>query len=201
MLNMIFYTIAHGKLVNTYMEYPITGLPEARKMAGLNQKRAAEGIGISITTYNRYESGQAPGEAIKERICDYFRSLGIYVFEDDVFPEIQKPHGIKLISLDDDNLDEDLIRVDGDQEQRIGYEELRQMANEALSILSDRYADIIRMRFGIDDGDERTQNEIGNDQGVTGKRIHQIETEAMRRMRTYFIEREIYSLFQSNKFS
>ena len=49
---------------------------------------------------------------------------------------------------------------------------------EALEILTDRYQAVIRKRV-----DGQTLRSIGNDLGVTGERIRQIEARAMRLLR------------------
>jgi len=52
-----------------------------------------------------------------------------------------------------------------------------------LATLSDREASIIRLRFGLSDGQPRTLDEIGHLHGVTGERIRQIQTRTMTRLR------------------
>jgi len=52
-----------------------------------------------------------------------------------------------------------------------------------LSALRPRERDVLRMRFGLDDGRERTLEEIGQVFGVTRERIRQIEGAALRRLR------------------
>ena len=50
-------------------------------------------------------------------------------------------------------------------------------------MLSEREAAVMRMRFGLDDGQPRTLEEIGRAQGVTRERIRQIESKAMSKLR------------------
>jgi len=52
-----------------------------------------------------------------------------------------------------------------------------------LRTLSVREEKIIRMRFGIEDGSERTLEEVGQSFGVTRERIRQIEAKALRKLR------------------
>jgi RNA polymerase primary sigma factor len=52
-----------------------------------------------------------------------------------------------------------------------------------LRTLSPREEKIIRMRFGIEDGSERTLEEVGRSFGVTRERIRQIEAKALRKLR------------------
>ena len=60
---------------------------------------------------------------------------------------------------------------------------LRAHFEAALAMLSEREAAVIRMRFGLTDGEPRTLEEIGRVQGVTRERIRQIESKAMSKLR------------------
>ena len=53
----------------------------------------------------------------------------------------------------------------------------------ALAMLSEREAAVMRMRFGLTDGEPRTLEEIGRVQGVTRERIRQIESKALSKLR------------------
>jgi RNA polymerase primary sigma factor len=54
---------------------------------------------------------------------------------------------------------------------------------EVLSTLSPREARILKMRFGLDDGNAYTLEEVGQKFGLTRERIRQIEGKALRRLR------------------
>jgi RNA polymerase primary sigma factor len=54
---------------------------------------------------------------------------------------------------------------------------------EVLAKLSTRERDVLRLRFGFDDGRQRTLDEVGNLFGVTRERIRQIEAKALRKLR------------------
>lgn len=55
---------------------------------------------------------------------------------------------------------------------------------EILKLLSDRERDVIKLRFGLDDGKSKTLEEVGQIFGVTRERIRQIESKALRKLRT-----------------
>lgn len=60
---------------------------------------------------------------------------------------------------------------------------LRQELTEALSTLNDREREVIKLRFGLEDGTPRTLEEVGKEFNVTRERIRQIEAKALRKLR------------------
>jgi len=60
---------------------------------------------------------------------------------------------------------------------------LQQQLQSVLATLSEREAGIIRLRFGLTDGQPRTWDQISRVYGVTRERIRQIENKAMAKLR------------------
>jgi len=60
---------------------------------------------------------------------------------------------------------------------------LKEQLAEVLSTLTDREAEVLRLRFGLDDGRARTLEEVGKRFKVTRERIRQIEAKALRKLR------------------
>src|SRR3989339_1223153 len=65
----------------------------------------------------------------------------------------------------------------------VAHELLREDLTEILGGLSPRERDVLRLRFGMDDGRQRTLEEVGQLFGVTRERIRQIEAKALRKLR------------------
>jgi RNA polymerase primary sigma factor len=60
---------------------------------------------------------------------------------------------------------------------------LREQIEEALKSLTEREAKILKMRFGLGDGNEHTLEEVGQQFKVTRERIRQIEAKALRKLK------------------
>ncbi|MCK8627225.1 RNA polymerase sigma factor RpoD [Fructobacillus cardui] len=63
------------------------------------------------------------------------------------------------------------------------YEMLRDQLESVLDTLTDREENVLRLRFGLEDGRTRTLEEVGRVFGVTRERIRQIEAKALRKLR------------------
>ena len=60
---------------------------------------------------------------------------------------------------------------------------LREQLDEVLDTLTDREENVLRLRFGLDDGKMRTLEDVGKVFNVTRERIRQIEAKALRKLR------------------
>lgn len=65
----------------------------------------------------------------------------------------------------------------------VGFTMLQRQLEQLLDSLSEREAGVIRMRFGLGDGQPKTLDQIGDTFGVTRERIRQIESKTMAKLR------------------
>ena len=60
---------------------------------------------------------------------------------------------------------------------------LKEQLSEVLKTLTPREEEVLRLRFGLEDGKSRTLEEVGKRFNVTRERIRQIEAKALRKLR------------------
>ena len=62
------------------------------------------------------------------------------------------------------------------------YSLLKEQIEEVLNTLNDREQNVLKLRFGLEDGRARTLEEVGKEFDVTRERIRQIEAKALRKL-------------------
>lgn len=97
----------------------------------------------------------------------------IQIFQDVV--SLEHPIGDGDSLLGDFIPDKDALQPDS----QVGRQEITREVDRALGALSPREAAVIRLRFGIGQGEAMTLEEVGQILGVTRERIRQIEEKAL----------------------
>jgi RNA polymerase primary sigma factor len=88
------------------------------------------------------------------------------------------------IGKEEDSRLGDFIESDGEMpEDQVAKNLLREDLENVLDTLSPRERDVLRLRYGLDDGRMKTLEEIGQIFNVTRERIRQIEAKALRKLR------------------
>ena len=67
---------------------------------------------------------------------------------------------------------------------------------ELLTLLNEREAIIIRMRYGFDTGEKATLETVGNVLGITRERVRQLEAKAILKLRRSDLFQEVSNLFE-----
>ena len=88
------------------------------------------------------------------------------------------------IGKEEDSRLGDFIESDGEMpEDQVAKNLLREDLEKVLESLSPREKDVLKLRYGLDDGRMKTLEEIGQIFNVTRERIRQIEAKALRKLR------------------
>jgi RNA polymerase primary sigma factor len=104
----------------------------------------------------------------------------------DILKISQEPVSLETpIGEEDDSHLGDFIEDDGatSPSDNAAYELLKNELKDVLDTLTDREENVLRLRFGLDDGRQRTLEDVGKVFGVTRERIRQIEAKALRKLR------------------
>lgn len=99
---------------------------------------------------------------------------------------VQNPVSLETpIGEDGEDSLRDLVqdRSESTPEEAMDVLVLREEVRELLETLSDRERQVIRLRYGLEDGRSHTLGEIGEMLGVTRERVRQIEARAMEKLR------------------
>ena len=67
--------------------------------------------------------------------------------------------------------------------ENIEYQSLQNDINNVISTLKDREQEVVKMRYGLDNNEKHTLEEIGNIYGVTKECIRQTELRALKKMK------------------
>ncbi|MEX2006716.1 MAG: sigma-70 family RNA polymerase sigma factor [Candidatus Saccharimonadales bacterium] len=78
----------------------------------------------------------------------------------------------------------DLLPGDGEEEilEAVEQKLLEQIIADHLGSLPEKWREVIELRYGLKDGEERTLEDIGRGMGLTKERVRQIETEALKHL-------------------
>ncbi len=102
-----------------------------------------------------------------------------------IFQIAQRPVSLETpLNIEDDNMLCDLIEdkeTEAPDVQTVSNI-IKEYVKNALNVLSDREAEIIRLRFGIDDNEPQTLEAVGKKFGITRERVRQIEVVALKKL-------------------
>jgi RNA polymerase primary sigma factor len=147
---------------------PVHMVEQINKLARL-QRELLQSLGREATPEELAEQLDLPLEKVVE-IQGYARepvSLQSVIGEDadsslgDFIEDVDAPVAVEVVS----------------------YGLMQEQLHEILQSLSDREAGVVKMRFGLADGQPKTLDEIGREFGLTRERIRQIESKTLSKLR------------------
>jgi RNA polymerase sigma factor, sigma-70 family len=135
--------------------------------------------------YRPGNDGSIPLTKTAEAICTYFNDTPFVLFPPDLYEvdfmksavaEIDHRRFLPLVAAR-------RLALPPSAEDGVIHSELKDTLDAVLDTLTPREAKIMRARFGLDDGNEKTTQEVALEQGVSRERIRQIEAKAMLKLR------------------
>jgi transcriptional regulator with XRE-family HTH domain len=161
----------------------LSELRKARKEAGVTMKQAARGAGVHYITWLRIEHGNNhPKIETREKMLDYLAKRGVFRLDEDVFPNDED--GSFALGIADAAKEARESPV-GDAGAAAEYNELRGKIRNALAYLTPAEENVIRMRFGLDDGFKSSYAEIASSMRIDRMAAKNIEKKALRKMGKY----------------
>ena len=159
-------------------------LDRAIKAKGWTRPQAATACGVHFATLNNWLAFKSyPKEHNRMDV-----SIVLGVSDEILFPEEIKgfriTKQIEPVSFGkEEALALGLCSQEADPEQIAIQDSLQDSLQEAMQGLREREKLVLRLRFGLDGEESRTQADVGSILGVTNTRIGQIEAKALRKMR------------------
>lgn len=133
------------------------------------------------TKYLMNELGRPP---LEQEIADYCKITVEKLRTTRVNMQSALPLDCPLSSSDDALTLSDVIESNEESpEDRVESSLLRDDLEHVVNSLTPRERDVVRMRYGLDDGRAKTLEEIGRAFDVTKERVRQIESKALRKLR------------------
>ena len=169
-------------------------LKERREALGMAQSELAIAAGVSLTAYRELEALRR-SPRIQGNGCWRWREIALQlarfhcVEPDELFPPavlaVETPVASRRVNGDDlfPLLSAHQERLLEGPEATHDRAELREQMRRALDSLPPRDAQVLRLRYGLDDGVDRTLEEVGVELDVMRERVRQLEARALRRLR------------------
>lgn len=127
------------------------------------------------------ELGRPP---LEKEVADYLDVTVEKLRQTRVYMQSSVPLDCPLGPSDDALRLSDVIESDEESpEDRVESSLLRDDLEHVVNSLTPRERDVVRMRYGLDDGRAKTLEEIGNVFDVSKERVRQIESKALRKLR------------------
>jgi RNA polymerase primary sigma factor len=133
------------------------------------KRKITQQQGRDVTDKELSSATDIPQEKIKEinKLSEFPMSLDMPLIENET---------LLLSDVVEDNRDGGPVQITTDKL-------LRDQLYDSLETLNEREATIVKLRFGLNDGETMTLEQIGERFGVTRERIRQIESKALKKLR------------------
>jgi RNA polymerase primary sigma factor len=173
-----------------FISYAVWWIRQSILQALAEQSRIVRLPLNKIGSINKINKASAMLEQELEREPDYKEIAGKVEMSENEVKESKRNAG-RHVSMDapliqdEDNNMYDVLKSEESVTPETGliYESLRKEINRAISTLTQREADVIRLYFGLNGGHPMTLEEIGEKFDLTRERVRQIKEKAIRRLK------------------
>ncbi len=173
-----------------FISYAVWWIRQSILQALAEQSRIVRLPLNKIGSINKINKATAKLEQKYEREPDYREIAGILDMTVNEVKESKRNAG-RHVSMDapliqdEDNNMYDILKSEESVTPETGllYESLRKEIDRAISTLTQREADVIRLYFGLNGGHPMTLEEIGEKFDLTRERVRQIKEKAIRRLK------------------
>ncbi|MBE0651733.1 MAG: sigma-70 family RNA polymerase sigma factor [Bacteroidales bacterium] len=173
-----------------FISYAVWWIRQSILQALAEQSRIVRLPLNKIGSINKINKASAMLEQELEREPDYKEIAGMVEMSENEVKESKRNAG-RHVSMDapliqdEDNNMYDVLKSEESVTPETGliYESLRKEINRAISTLTQREADVIRLYFGLNGGHPMTLEEIGEKFDLTRERVRQIKEKAIRRLK------------------
>lgn len=159
-----------------------------REEMGITQTRAAEMAGVSLTTWNALEclNFSRSTEPVVAKIAAL---IGVSTYEirpAELVGKDARKKAVRYAEIPPERLlsigREALMLPDKTRVDPVDQASLHQAIDVALETLTYREREIIKLRYGIPDGQQHTYGEVGKIFQVTRERVRQVEARAIKKL-------------------
>ncbi len=167
-------------------------LISARLEKGLRGKNISEQIGVSISSYYSYESLRVdPKEEVKEKISEILGKKKDYLFPPGIEYCREYHQDVKREKKDIfylgkriENFDFDNLPSREDNPEKLSEKrELREVIEKMLDSFGYCKAEIIKLRFGLEDSVSFSLVEVSRVFGVSKERVRQLRNQALNKLK------------------
>ncbi len=173
-----------------FISYAVWWIRQSILQALAEQSRIVRLPLNKIGSINKINKATAKLEQKYEREPDYREIAGVLDMTVNEVKESKRNAG-RHVSMDapliqdEDNNMYDILKSEESVTPETGllYESLRKEIDRAISTLTQREADVVRLYFGLNGGHPMTLEEIGEKFDLTRERVRQIKEKAIRRLK------------------
>jgi len=173
-----------------FISYAVWWIRQSILQALAEQSRIVRLPLNKIGSINKINKATAKLEQLYEREPDYKEIAGMLEMTENEVKESKRNAG-RHVSMDapliqdEDNNMYDVLRGEDSVTPETGllYESLRREIDRAISTLTQREADVVRLYFGLNGSHPMTLEEIGEKFDLTRERVRQIKEKAIRRLK------------------